>query len=148
MTGRGPCSAMRLSICERNYASPRSPATSLSGKRRHRQEIPGLLLSRTSLQHAALRALRQAVALHETDEPLDLPLRVRVPRPVQPRLEPDARHERGVLGVSDGPAVGVVPVDHAGHVVREHPLGMPSSAKACTIPMNRFSCLALGKKST
>ena len=22
MTGRGPCSAMRLSICERNYASP------------------------------------------------------------------------------------------------------------------------------
>ena len=23
MTGRGPCSAMRLSICERNYASPR-----------------------------------------------------------------------------------------------------------------------------
>lgn len=24
MTGRGPCSAMRLSICERNYASPRN----------------------------------------------------------------------------------------------------------------------------
>ena len=24
MTGRGPCSAMRLSICERNYASPRT----------------------------------------------------------------------------------------------------------------------------
>lgn len=25
MTGRGPCSAMRLSICERNYASPLNP---------------------------------------------------------------------------------------------------------------------------
>lgn len=121
LVGRGVDGVL---ICETGPASSwRSPATSLSGKRRHGQEIPGLLLSRTSLQHAALRALRQAVALHEPDEPLDLPLRVRVPRPAQPRLEPDARHERGVLGVPDGPAVGVAPVDHAGHVVREHPLG-------------------------
>lgn len=76
---------------------------------------------------------------------LDLPLRVRVPLPARPRPESHERHERGVLGIPDGPAVGVAPFDHAGHVVRVSThSGTPSSVKVCTMPMNRFSCLALG----
>lgn len=63
------------------------------------------------------RPAGEEVTLHEPDEPLDLPLRVRVPRQQQPHLEPDARHDRGVLGIPDGPTAGVAPVDHAGHVL-------------------------------
>lgn len=54
MTGRGPCSAMRLSICERNYASPNTifPALSLGHQERD--------VDRTAIDCVGLDPARQA----------------------------------------------------------------------------------------
>ena len=63
--------------------------------------------------------------LHEPDQSLDLALRERVPGLAQLRLEPDARHERGVVGLPYGPAVDVAPQHHRLHVVGQHALWHP-----------------------
>ena len=57
------------------------------------------------------------VALHVPDEPLDLALRVRVTRLAQAGLEPDAVHERRVLGVPHGAPPRVAPGHDRPHVV-------------------------------
>ena len=62
MTGRGPCSAMRLSICERNYASPRPQP-------RARQNVVlelGMLLMKFGRS-------RTAILLKEADPPIEKP---------------------------------------------------------------------------
>lgn len=44
-------------------------------------------------------------------------------RPAQPGAEADDAHELGVVGLPDGPAVGIAADDHALHVVGEHGRG-------------------------
>ena len=66
---------------------------------------------------------REEAPLHEADEPLHLALRIGVARPAQPGAEADDAHELGVVGLPDGPAVGIAADDHALHVVGEHGRG-------------------------
>ncbi len=81
--------------------------------------LPGAPLERLGVQVGGAVELppRQEVALNEPDQPLDLALGERVPGLAQLRLEPDVRHERGIVGLPHRAAVRIAPEHHRLHVV-------------------------------
>lgn len=107
--------ARRLVLAHRGACRRAPPAASLLGAPEGGIPVEGV--------QVAEGPSREEVALHEADEPLHLALRVGVARPAQPGAEADGAHELGVVGLPDGPAVGIAADDHVLRVVGEHGRG-------------------------
>lgn len=107
--------ARRLVLAHRDACRRAPPAASLLGAPEGGLPVEGVKVGKGPS--------REEVPLHEADEPLHLALRIGVARPAQPGAEADDAHELGVVGLPDGPAVGIAADDHALHVVGEHGRG-------------------------
>lgn len=107
--------ARRLVLAHRDACRRAPPAASLLGAPEGGLPVEGVKVGEGPS--------REEVPLHEADEPLHLALRIGVARPAQPGAEADDAHELGVVGLPDGPAVGIAADDHALHVVGEHGRG-------------------------
>ena len=107
--------ARRLVLAHRDACRRAPPAASLFGAPEGGLPVEGVKV--------AEGPSREEVPLHEADEPLHLALRVGVARPAQLGAEADGAHELGVVGLPDGPAVGIAADDHALHVVGKHGRG-------------------------
>ena len=72
---------------------------------------------------AGVAPAREEALPRETHEPLDLASREGMPGLARARREPYALHERPMLAIPDGPALGVATGSDAGHVVGGSGLG-------------------------